>query len=604
MALPSVSALQAARPALARGPSAQPTALAAFSSQTGRRRWAWLQEECACPERRRQQWQQRCPAAAAAEGEAAPAEGEAAPADASPAGTAQPWLSPASLRKVTAAADANEALDVLAAESAAGGASIPADGLSEAHCLELMLACLERGNSALAQSIFRGMSAAAVIAGAPVSPTGSLLTLSSMDGGDAGAGGVAPSLRWPRASVQTAAALVVGLTRVLETRAAISLINSVRARGLTTTEDVCFGHVVGCPQDGSKPLAVVQPQEGVKIVADSFSRYEYELFSGRVASAASESLVSDQNWLLAAVRRVGLLKKPGVGAVHTLLVETPSGQQRTFRVGTPTADVPAKVGDRVTVVCAPQQRSSPLAQRRLLGTAPHGTKPGEALSLSNHSTRVDTAVLRAPAGTSTGLPSWALPAAVVLTAGDAASGLIDPALPLIVAGTVAATVGAGVAGNSLLLPRLKQLPERALEVQATRQKLLGQHSDLEKRINELVEGSVEDVLMLARLWQLQSKMAAVGGDGAYNARLDRVAAARVGLEQRLQRRIELVDQYARVIAMIEIEVEMDADLPAAEVLGIEEQILRLSEIESLQEEWQIQAEAQDEVERLLRSSAA
>lgn len=34
-----------------------------------------------------------------------------------------------------------------------------------------------------------------------------------------------------------------------------------------------------------------------------------------------------------------------------------------------------------------------------------------------------------------------------------------------------------------------------------------------------------------------------------------------------QRRIELVDSYARVIAMIEIEVEMDADLPAAEVLG-------------------------------------
>lgn len=117
----------------------------------------------------------------------------------------------------------------------------------------------------------------------------------------------------------------------------------------------------------------------------------------------------------------------------------------------------------------------------------------------------------------------------------------------------------------------------------------------------------------------------------------------------VQRRIELVDSYARVIAMIEIEVEMDADLPAAEVLGecapcprlvlptrhrpgatdaamvcvltgrphpscrqkaqrcvspllvlhmcccrtvppagIEEQILRLSEIESLQEEWQIQ----------------
>ena len=30
---------------------------------------------------------------------------------------------------------------------------------------------------------------------------------------------------------------------------------------------------------------------------------------------------------------------------------------------------------------------------------------------------------------------------------------------------------------------------------------------------------------------------------------------------------------------------------------------RLSEIESLQEEWQLQAEAQDEVERLLRTTA-
>lgn len=138
---------------------------------------------------------------------------------------------------------------MLAAECAAGGASIAADALSESHCLELMLACLERGNSALALSIFRGMSAAAVAAGVPVSPTGSLLSLSSMDGGDVGAGGGAPRLRWPRASVQTAAALVVGLTRVLDTRAAISLINSVRARGLASTEDVCFGHVVGCPQD-------------------------------------------------------------------------------------------------------------------------------------------------------------------------------------------------------------------------------------------------------------------------------------------------------------------------------------------------------------------
>ena len=35
--------------------------------------------------------------------------------------------------------------------------------------------------------------------------------------------------------------------------------------------------------------------------------------------------------------------------------------------------------------------------------------------------------------------------------------------------------------------------------------------------------------------------------------------------------------------------------------GIEEQIARLTEIEGLQEEWQVQAQAQDEVERLLRA---
>lgn len=38
----------------------------------------------------------------------------------------------------------------------------------------------------------------------------------------------------------------------------------------------------------------------------------------------------------------------------------------------------------------------------------------------------------------------------------------------------------------------------------------------------------------SRLWQLQSKMAAVGGEGTYEARLERVVQARAGIEQRLQ----------------------------------------------------------------------
>lgn len=47
------------------------------------------------------------------------------------------------------------------------------------------------------------------------------------------------------------------------------------------------------------------------------------------------------------------------------------------RLGTATADVPAKEGDRVTVVCAPQKPF--FSQRRLLSAAPHGTKPGASL---------------------------------------------------------------------------------------------------------------------------------------------------------------------------------------------------------------------------------
>jgi C4-type Zn-finger protein len=55
--------------------------------------------------------------------------------------------------------------------------------------------------------------------------------------------------------------------------------------------------------------------------------------------------------------------------------------------------------------------------------------------------------------------------------------------------------------------------------------------------------------------------------------------------------------------MIEIEVEIDSEVPAAEeVASIEEQILRLEEVAEMQADWRAQAEAQDEVERLLRTT--
>ena len=73
-------------------------------------------------------------------------------------------------------------------------------------------------------------------------------------------------------------------------------------------------------------------------------------------------------------------------------------------------------------------------------------RAGQALYLSNHITRVETPLLRPPSpGTNGagGIPGWVLPVAVVLAGGDAASSLLDPALPLILAGAVVATVGTG-----------------------------------------------------------------------------------------------------------------------------------------------------------------
>lgn len=196
-------------------------------------------------------------AAATASAAAAPVAAAAAAAAAAPAPepqAEQPWISVSGLRKVAAAADANEATDLLLQELAPGSGR-----LSEAQARELLAACLERGNVALSQSIYRTMTAAGAGGGS-----------ASYDGpGSSGRGGGF----WPAATIETATALVVGLAQALHTREAIAVITSVRNRGLPTAEDVHFGFVVDCPGAGAgKPLTVMQPQEGVKRVVDSYSR--------------------------------------------------------------------------------------------------------------------------------------------------------------------------------------------------------------------------------------------------------------------------------------------------------------------------------------------
>lgn len=77
---------------------------------------------------------------------------------------------------------------------------------------------------------------------------------------------------------------------------------------------------------------------------------------------------------------------------------------------------------------------------------------------------------------------------------------------------------------------------------------------------------------LARLWQLQAKMQSVdGGQGsAYKARIERVSAVAGGIEERLAKRLELLDGYARVMNMIEIEVEMDMQVSRLTVVTFDD----------------------------------
>lgn len=61
-----------------------------------------------------------------------------------------------------------------------------------------------------------------------------------------------------------------------------------------------------------------------------------------------------------------------------------------------------------------------------------------------------------------------------------------------------------------------------------------------------------------------------GGQGSsYEARMQRVAAVAGGIEERLAKRLELLDGYARVMNMIEIEVEMDMQVRTGSASSVE-----------------------------------
>lgn len=120
------------------------------------------------------------------------------------------------------------------------------------------------------------------------------------------------------------------------------------------------------------------------------------------------------------------------------------------------------------------------------------------------------------------------------------------------------TLSPSVSPTQVLVPRLKQLSDKDVSVEYSRQQLLGQYAVIAGKADEVAADANEDIRVLARLWQLQSKMESVagaGGSSAYGTRIGRVQDARDNIESRLGKKLELLDGYARVMNMIEVWVD-------------------------------------------------
>ncbi|XP_027082690.1 uncharacterized protein LOC113779655 [Coffea eugenioides] len=485
------------------------------------------------------------------------------------------------LNWVSAAEDAAQVLNRIAERTNRSSGVV-----TSSDCCLIISAAIDRGNANLALSVFSAMR-------------------SSFDTSDIGEKG--PSVekwKWPRPDVNTYTLLIQGLASSLRVSDALRIITSVCRVGVSPSEEVPFGKVVRCPIC-TVAVAVAQPQHGIQIASCSKCRYQYELVSGTICSIDSEEISVDVPAWKRGLRFLQIAKQNIPAAVHSVVMETPSGMARTHRFATETVDLPAQEGERVTIAAAaPTTVYREIGPLKLSPKAPNFF-PGEPMCLTNHTNGRESPLLRAPAkdkGTTLMNPSVLFPLLAVVASGDAASGIIDPNLPQLILVAAASSLALGATVNSLVFPQLSKLPQRLVDTIAIKQQLLSQYDVLQSRIKELKQGAENEVWMLARMCQLQNKIFAVG-EPSYRARRSRVKRVREGLEVSLKKRIELIESYARISSMIEIEVEMDSDVLAAEAAtnaeNITEQILQIMEIENLEEKWRLQAEANDEAERLL-----
>ncbi|CAI8619590.1 unnamed protein product [Vicia faba] len=436
--------------------------------------------------------------------------------------------------------------------------------VSTSDCCSIISASLDRNNHQLALSVFYSMRS----------------TFHQVDEN----GPLVERWKWSRPNARVYTMLIQGLAASLRVSDALSVVKYICEVGVSPSEEVPFGKIVRCPSCRIA-VAVAQPQQG---------------------SPPAERSMDITAWEKG-LRFLKLMKQSIPSAVHSIVVETPSGMARTHRFATETVDLPAQEGERVTVaVAAPSNVYRNLGPFKLSSRAPN-FYPGEAMCITNHKDGRESRLIRAPRkdeNSSLLKPSILFPLLALFATGDAASGFIDPSLPQFLSVVAVSSLAVGSALNSFVIPQLNQLPQRSVEVVAIKQRLLSQYDVIQSRINGLKEAAEKEVWMLARMCQLENKISAVG-EPSYRTRISKVKRIRESLQNSLWGRIELIASFAKISSMIEIEVEMETDVLAAEtssdVDGFTEQIEQIMELENLEERWKMQAEANDEAERLLSS---
>lgn len=501
--------------------------------------------------------------------------------------------------------------------------------VSEEEAMALLRDAIAKGNVGLVKSVMAVMRRALA--------TGE--DASTIAAGD-GAGKA-----WPPLGIQAQKLVVKSLASQLFVRDAVETLRGVKSGGVPEGGEVAFGDIVTCPLDG-RPLAVVQPLQKNNVVAAPCAecRYGYRLVAGTVTKMESEAMEGAQKGVVGAVaslrRFVPGLRKADLVLRHKFVVTGADGQDRAFEASTMSDDVPARLDDRVTVVCATPDASSTeetVAGRVLDARAP-SRLANEPMMLQNHTTDRRHELLRPPSDlerlTTTFLASSVLlvPAMGVVSGllADGGSGNSEAAGVLMQAGVDLAAVAIGAATVKYNIePRLRQIADESqMDFVYANQELLDQYRRLQSTIATLVDSGEDEINVIARLQQLENKMRSVSSQPAstsaattpsasasaamatvtstatatsYSARLERVISVRAEVASKLDSIVELIASYGRICSMIEIEIEMSTSVGSVDsvrrfAVGLDEE---LDALRTRREEVEAQSQASEEVERIL-----